>query len=70
MEPQPLEDGVGGPEGEPGDGHSDRRWPGGVRWPVGGRGRQEEGEAVVMAMRVCRVSLGQLLTALAAAWRS
>jgi len=50
---------------EPGDGHPDRWWPGGVRWPVGDRGRQEVGEAVVMmVMRVCRVALGQLLTGL------
>ncbi len=50
MDPQPLEAAVVGRGGEPGDGHPDRRCPGGVRWPVGGRGRQEEGEAVVMSM--------------------
>ena len=65
VEPQPLEAAVVGRGGEPGDGHPDRWWPGGVRWPVGGRGRQEVGEAVVMmVMRVCRVALGQLLTGL------
>ena len=70
VDPQLLEGGAAGRGGEPGDGHPDRRCPGGVRWPVGGRGRQEEGEAVVMVARGCRVALGQLLTALAVAWQS
>ena len=43
VDPQLLEGGAAGRGGEPGDGHPDRRCPGGVRWPVGGRGRQEEG---------------------------
>jgi hypothetical protein len=68
-EPPPLEDGVGGPGGEPGAGYPDRRWPGGVRWPVGGRGRQEVGEAVVIVRRGCRGALVLLLTPMAAACR-
>ena len=60
VEPQPLEAG-GADVGEPGDGHPDRLWPGGVRWPVAGRGRQEVGEAVVIVMRGCRGSPGLLL---------